>query len=40
MKNRAPPGILGIEISNIKINLLATSGCGGVRLHRIFLETK
>ena len=32
----APPGILGIEISVIKIDTLATSGCGGPRLHRIF----
>ena len=32
----APPGILGIEISVIKFNTLATSGCGGPRLHRIF----
>ena len=30
------PGILGIEISVIKVNTLATSGCGGARLHRIF----
>ena len=36
----APPGILGIEISVIKINKLAASGCGEARLHRIFRENK
>ena len=43
-KSGHPPGILtgilGIEISVIKINTLAASGCGGARLHRIFRENK
>jgi len=36
LKIGAPPGIPGIELSVIKINTLATSECGGPRLHRIF----
>jgi len=32
----APPAIPGVELSVIKLNTLATSGCGGPRLHRIF----